>query len=44
MINESYQIFKGFGRRLEDNHSSTYKGGKPWEYGYDVLLKKFKDI
>jgi hypothetical protein len=43
-INEDSQIFKAFGRRLEDNHSITLKGGESWEYGYDILLKKFKDI
>ena len=40
MIIEASQIFKGFGRRLEDNHSRTFKGGKSWKYGYDI----FKDI
>ena len=44
MINKASQIFKGFGRRLEDNDSSTFKGGESWEYGYDILLNKFKDI
>ena len=44
MINETSQIFKGFGRILEDNHSSTFKGGESWEYGYDILLNKFKYI
>ena len=38
-INEVSRIFKGFGRKLEDKHSSTFKGGESWEYGYDVIQR-----